>query len=95
MATRIFQPPESAPTSPSICASSIGVRAGLRARGLDLVAPRCWYSSGRARNARALRLVEPRLERDQLVMQIAEASAAGDRFIEDRAPDISSTSWRK
>ena len=93
MEMRIFQPPESAPASPSICASSKAeaVQHFARAR-FELVAAAVLILLLDVAEALehllgvvARRIAHGVLELDQLVMQVAEASAAGDRFVEDGA----------
>src|SRR5262245_2740173 len=71
-ATRIFQPPDRAPTSPSIWSS-------LRPRPCS-TARACASSVAAEMLVLLLRVAEAR----QDPVHIAGASAAGDRFIEDR-----------
>ena len=94
IATRIFQPPESAPTSPSIAlvveAEAVQHLARLRLEAVaaEVVVFLLHLAEARedAVHVAGLRRIAHRvLQRLELVVQIAEAAAAGDRFVEHRA----------
>jgi hypothetical protein len=94
MPTRIFQPPDSAPTSPSICVvvEAEAVQHLLGAR-LDLVAAEVLVLALHLAVAledavHVVGLVGVRhvaLQLFELVVQFADLAAAGDRLVEHRA----------
>ncbi len=94
MATRIFQPPESAPTSPSICASSKPrpvqdlARLGLERVAAEVVVLLLHLAEALEDPVHLVGAVgvgHGVLERLELVVEVAEAPAAGDRLVEHRA----------